>query len=83
MKDKKKLILKRIKEIYHEYQVESNNPNATRYEVSDLDMLEYALKVLVDIYTWDNKEDEEHRYIYHEWELNEFIIEGLIDGSIK
>lgn len=83
MKDKKELILQRIKEIYHEYQVEINNRNATRYEVSDLDMLEYALKVLVDIYTWDNKEDEEHRVIYHEWELNEFIIEGLIDGSIK
>ena len=79
MKDKKKLILKRIKEIYHEYQTEGNNPNATRYAVSDLDMLEYALKVLVDIYTFDNKKDEEHRYIYQDWDLVEFVITDVLE----
>ena len=78
MKDKKKLILQRIKEIYSNYLKEKNNPNATRYMVDDLTMDEYVLKVLVDIYTYDNKEDEEHRYIYHNWDLIEFIITDVL-----
>lgn len=79
MKDKKKLILKRIKEIYGNYLKEKNNPNATRYAVDDLTMDEYVLKVLVDIYTYDDKKEEDHRYIYQDWDLVEFIITNVLE----
>lgn len=79
MQDKKKLILQRIKEIYSNYVKEKNNPHATRYAVDDLTMDEYVLRVLVDIYTWDDKKDEEHRYIYQDWDLVEFIINEVLE----
>lgn len=81
MKDKKKLILQRIKEIYSNYLKEKNNPNATRYAVDDLTMDEYVLKVLVDIYTYDDKKEEDHRYIYQEWDLVEFIITNVLEDK--
>ena len=81
MKDKKKLILKRIQEIYSDYKKEMNNPYATRYEVNDLDMDRYVLKVLVDIYTFDSKKDEDDRYIYHDWDLIEFIITDVLKND--
>ena len=83
MKNKKQLILKRIEELYKDYLREYNNPCATRYECNDLDIIKYALEVLVDIYTFDDKKNEEHRYIYHDWDLNEFIINELLNGDLK
>ena len=78
MKNKKQLILQRIKEIYSYYQKEKNNPYATRYAVNDLDMDRYVLKVLVDIYTYDDKKEEDNRLIYHDWDLIEFMITNVL-----
>ena len=79
MKNKKELILKRIKDIYCDYLKEYNNPNATRYEVSDLELDKYALKVLLDIYTFDSPKDEEHRYIYQDYDLVMNVIDLLVN----
>jgi len=78
MKDKKQLILQRIKEIYSYYIREKNNPYATRYAVNDLDMDEYVLKVLVDIYTYDDKKEEENRLIYHDFDVIEATINYVL-----
>lgn len=83
MKDKKELILNRMREIYAYYQKEYNNENATRYWVSDLNMDKYALKVLLDIYTYDDESEEENRYIYHDWDLCEFVINEILSQNPK
>jgi len=80
MKDKKKLILKTIQEIYKEYSEKREKAEVysfiTRY--NDLDMDRCVLKVLVDIYTFDDEEEEENRYIYHDWDLIEFMITDVL-----
>lgn len=81
MKDKKKLILQRIKEIYSRYQKEMGKEIRTAYYMDDLEVDRYVLKVLVDIYTYDDKKDEDHRYIYQEWDLVDFIITNVLEGK--
>lgn len=79
MKDKKKLILKRIQEIYKQYLEMKNEEvyfKVAKY--NHLDMERYILQVLVDIYTFDDEENEEHRYIYQDWDLIEFLITDVL-----
>ena len=80
MKDKKKLIYKRIQEIYKEYLEKKVKGEVssyiTQYNEFDLDVC--VLKVLVDIYTFDEEENEEHRYIYQDWDLVEFMITDVL-----
>lgn len=83
MEDKKELILIRIKELFKEYQEECENRIYKRYEYDYKDKLEFVLKVLLDIYTYDDEAEEEHRYIYHDWDLCEFVIEELVSGNLK
>ena len=75
----KELILRRIKEIYKEYKEESE-PN--RFYNDDYLLDRYALKVLIDIYRYD-EEDEENRLIYLDWDIIECVIEDLVkeDGG--
>ena len=83
MKDKKKLIYKRIQEIYKEY-LEKKVKGEVSSLISkhnDLDMDEWVLKVLVDIYTFDEEENEEHRYLYQDWDLVEFIITDVLNSK--
>lgn len=76
--NKDEIILKRIKEIYKEYKEESE-PN--RFYNDDYLLDRYALKVLVDIYQYD----EEDRIIDLDWDIIECIIENLVkeDGGIN
>ena len=76
--NKEEIILKRIKEIYKEYKEESE-PN--RFYNDDYLLDRYALKVLVDIYQYD----EEDRIIDLDWDIIECIIENLVkeDGDIN
>lgn len=75
----KELILRRIKEIYKEYKEESE-PN--RFYNDDYLLDRYVLKVLIDIYRYD-EEDEENRLIYLDWDIIECVIEDLVkeDGG--
>lgn len=80
MKDKKKLIYKRIQEIYNKY-LEKKEEGKVHYlitQFNDLDMDRWVLKVLVDIYTFDEEENEEHRYLYQDWDLIEFMITDVL-----
>lgn len=79
MKDKKKFILKRIQEIYKQYLEMKNGEvyfKVAKYNY--LDMERYILQVLVDIYTFDDEENEEHRYLYQDWDLIEFMITDVL-----
>lgn len=78
----KEIVKQRIKEYYKDYLKQTNETNYEKrmkykyensYSESELD--EWVLKVLVDIYT--TPEDDENRLIYHDWDIIESTI-GLI-----
>lgn len=74
----KKLILKRIKELYEDYQ-KNDSPRWTFF--TDEDMTLYALKVLVDIYTDDG--DDDHRLIYHDSDVILATTELILEKEAK
>lgn len=80
MKDKKKLIYKRIQEIYKEYLEKKVKGEVSSYitQYNEFDLDVWVLKVLVDIYTFDEEENEEHRYLYQDWDLVEFMITDVL-----
>lgn len=73
----RELIRKRIKEIYEEYLQEYPK----RFENEYYLMSRYALKVLVDIYSFDD--DEENRLIHHGWDIIESAIEFILEEELK
>lgn len=70
----KKLVKNRIIEIYNDYKKESE---PKRFENDDYLLDRYVLKVLVDIY----KYDETDRLIYQSWDLIEREIEDILKNE--
>lgn len=70
----KDLIKNRIIEIYNDYKKESE---LKKFENDDYLLDRYALKVLVDIY----KYDETDRLIYQSWNLIESEIEEILKNE--
>lgn len=83
MKNKLK---ERIKEIYKEYKAFSSMDNEIgsnyrlRSNFTEQDLDQYALKVLVDLYTTlDEEVEEKNRLIYHGWDVIEPTIELILE----
>lgn len=83
MKNKKQLILRRIMEIYEDYSMKIDKGEVSSYitQYNEFDLDVWALKVLVDIYTYDDKKEEENRLIYQDWDLIEFMITDVLKND--